>query len=232
MITLPKIFENIFHLVYPNVCAGCGSQLKSGENTICVLCDNSIAISPFHTIENNSIDLKLLGRVAVERATSMCLFAEQSIVQQLIHQLKYKGNYDVGVYFGKKYGACLKQEYHYAHIDAIIPVPLHPKKMITRGYNQSEKFADGLSQSLDVPVLTDVLHRKSNKISQTKLNRISRWNNVNNDFYVNNIEKITNKKILLVDDVLTTGATLDACASALHSASPVSISIATIAVVL
>ena len=225
-------FENVFHLFFPNPCLGCGKQLFNGEEILCMVCESELHITPFHQHQYNFVSEKFVGRAKVENATSMLLFAKEGMVQHLMHLLKYQNKPEVGIYLGKKYGELIKKESAYQHIDCIVPVPLHEEKKAKRGYNQSEYFAIGLGEAMNTPVLANGLKRLNLKESQTRKKKFERWKNVEHDFDCLDESLLENKHILLVDDVLTTGATLDACCSVLNQIKNVKVSIATIAVVM
>jgi ComF family protein len=230
--TLKNNFENLYHLFFPNPCLGCGKQLHRSEEVLCLVCESELHITPFHEHQHNFVSEKFVGRAKVENATSMLLFAKEVMVQHLIHLLKYQGKTEVGIYLGKKYGKLLSKESAYQQIDCIVPVPLHATKKEKRGYNQSEYFAIGLAEALMKPVFADGLKRLNLKESQTRKKKFERWKNVEHDFDCPDELLLENKHILLVDDVLTTGATLDACCSVLNQIKNVKVSIATIAVVM
>jgi len=149
-------------------------------------------------------------------AASYYFFSKKSKVQHLLHELKYHGNKDVGFMIGKLYGYDLLMSEYFKAIDFIIPVPLHPKKLKKRGYNQSEWIAKGLSISMKIPVNTNCLYRKVDSKTQTKKTRYNRWENVGMIFGLHHKEILSNKSVLLVDDVVTTGATLEGCAQVLQ----------------
>lgn len=161
---------------------------------------------------------------------SFYFFNKGNKVQNFIHLLKYKNRPDIGVYIGKRYGGLIKTQKIFASVDLIIPVPLHPTKQKLRGYNQAEVFADGLSQSMKIPVDIKSFIRSEATETQTRKSKLERWENVKNKFIVTNQENIEDKHILLVDDVITTGSTLEACASVLLQCPGVKISMASIAV--
>ncbi len=225
-------FENLFHLFFPNPCLGCGKQLFKGEEVLCMGCESQLHVTPFHEHQQNFVSEKFVGRAKIENATSMLLFAKEGMVQHLIHLLKYQNKKEIGIFLGKKYGKLLAQEQDYSMIDCIVPVPLHAAKKIKRGYNQSELFADGLAETLDITVFADGLKRLNLGESQTRKKKFERWKNVEHDFDCPNELVLENKHVLLVDDVLTTGATLDACCSVLNQIKGTKVSVATIAVVM
>ncbi len=178
--------------------------------------------------EENPVSRVFWGRVNIKAATSFLFFSKQGKVQNLIHQLKYRRQKDVGIELGRIFGKDLQQSPHFTNIDFIIPVPLHPKKLSKRGYNQSLVIAEGLKKSMGIEIFTG-LQRKTHSSTQTKKSRYQRWENVKDIFEIINPEKLENKNILLIDDVLTTGATLEACAAVLSEVPNITISIATLA---
>ncbi len=179
--------------------------------------------------QENPISQIFWGRVNINTATSFLFFNKSGNVQKLIHQLKYKGNIETGRYLGKLLGADLMESSYFSNIDLIIPVPLHQKKLHKRGFNQSEVIAEGISMSMDLPVNTTSLHRLEHTETQTKKARYTRWENVAGKFGIIDPEKLEDKHILLVDDVLTTGATLESCAQSLLEVPQTVVSLVTLA---
>ncbi len=221
--------DDLFWLVYPELCVSCEKPLNTGEKCLCTACRFHLPKTNFHLEQVNPIFKHFWGKVKVEGAAAYFLFTKGEKVQYLIHLLKYKKRKDIGVFLGELYGYDLKKSKLFSSVDVIIPVPLHPKKLRKRGYNQSECFAEGLSQSLKVPYDTKSLKRNTETQTQTRKHRFERFENVNNVFKVIKPEQITGKHILLVDDVITTGSTLVACAEALLEQPGTTVSIATIA---
>lgn len=170
------------------------------------------------------------GRVPIEQATALFYFQKGSHVQHLVHQLKYKGRWDAGVKSGRMLGQRLKQSGRFESLHGLIPVPIHRKKLRRRGYNQCEAIAEGLALETGLPVFNDQLIRNSFSQSQTRKKRYARWENVSEIFDLSTPDTVRNKHLLLVDDVVTTGATLEACATALKQVEGVTVSIATMAV--
>lgn len=209
------MFNDFFNLIFPRLCAACDGALHKEEQVICNSCQISLPKTNYHLDRKNDLNKIFWGRVDVEMIAAYYHFTKKSKVQKLLHQLKYKNNKRVGEMIGLLYGFDLKEVNSFSQIDLIIPVPLHPKKMKKRGYNQSEWFANGLAKSMKIDVNTDVLYRKVDSQTQTKKSRFNRWENVGDIFGVKNEMKIKGKSILLVDDVVTTGATLEACAQVL-----------------
>jgi len=224
--------EDFISLLYPKICAACGNSLWSHEKIICTSCDFYLPKTNFHKLQENPISQLFWGREQIHSAAAYLFFNKGSRVQQLIHQLKYRGRKDIGVFLGNLYGTCLQQSESFNDIELIIPVPLHKKKLMKRGYNQSDQFGLGLSATMKIPMNNQVLIRSRETETQTKKARFKRWENVDNIFMVKNFQHLTGKKILLVDDVITTGATLESCIHALSEIPEVRISIAAIAVAL
>jgi len=216
-------------LIFPRICSGCGNSLWKHEKVICDSCYYHLPKTNFHLQKDNPVNKIFWGRADILSATSFLLFNKGSKVQNLIHALKYKGRKDVGIFLGEEFGNILKSFQPYSHSGIIIPVPLHKKKFLKRGYNQSEQFAIGLASSMAIPYTAQCLMRKNETETQTHKSRFLRWKNVNDIFFVRNPDQIEGRKILLIDDVVTTGATLESCISVLLTIPGVSISIATIA---
>jgi len=220
---------DFLNLFFPNLCQACGSPLLKHENVLCLSCIYKLPKTNFHMHENNPIARIFWGRANIHAATSYLFFNKGGSVQKLIHQFKYKGNLETGKYLGQLFGTDLNKSNLFNTVDIIIPVPLHQKKLHKRGFNQSEIIADGISKAMDVPVNIDSLLRVEHTETQTKKARYTRWENVKGKFGLMEPEKLAGMHILLVDDVLTTGATLESCAQSLFEIPDVTISLATIA---
>jgi ComF family protein len=220
---------DFFSLVYPSVCMACGESLLKHEDCICSQCIYYLPKTNFHLQSENAVSKLFWGRVKVENACAFYYFKKEGKVQNLLHQLKYKGQKQVGIKLGNLYGLDLKQDKKFEEISLILPVPLHPDKEKKRGYNQSEQFAQGLAQSMEIPYATDLLVRNFASETQTKKSKYKRWENVNSIFEINNPDALKDKHILLVDDVITTGATIEACAQHILSVPGTRVSIAAIA---
>jgi ComF family protein len=227
--SVTSYLENFVGLLFPNVCMGCGGVLSKHENVLCFICENNLPKTNFHTDADNAVFKRLYGRIPIENATSLFYFDKGGTVQHLMHQLKYNDEKEIGIYLGKMLGNYLLQSNSYKKIDAVIPVPLHEKKLFQRGYNQSECFADGIAEAMGISRLPNVLKRIDFTETQTGKNRFERWDNVKNAFELISPELVKNKHVLLVDDVVTTGATLEACAQLLMDVEETKVSIATIA---
>lgn len=224
------MLKPIVDLLFPKVCYACLNLLQDNEDTICVDCRHDLPVTNFHFDDDDTVKKVLYGRANIENGTALFRFEKKGLVQQLIHGLKYKGYETIGYSLGNWLGGELKTLDAYKTVDIVIPVPLHKKKLKKRGYNQVAKFGQQIAEALDADYIDDVLIKVTNTQSQTIKNRLARWNNTNELFTVNNTTSIENKHILLVDDIITTGATLEACISVLNQAKNIKISIATIAI--
>lgn len=223
--------QGLTHLIYPRLCEGCSKPLLTEEEVLCLNCNVfSLPRTAYHHIAENETFMRFAGRVPVVRATSFAYFTAEGLLQHLLHQLKYNDKKEVGTYLGKQLGYDLQQLNWHKEIDYIIPVPLHPEKEAQRGYNQTQLIAEGMGQVLQLPVIKDLLYRTRHTESQTQKTREERINNMSGAFAVKNTAEYEGKHFLLIDDVLTTGATLEACANALLTIPDVSISIATVGV--
>jgi ComF family protein len=224
-----KILKDFFRIFYPELCANCDNQLAQNENTVCTFCRHDLPLTNFTNYSDNKITKTFYGRVFVEKANSLLFYRKEGITKKLIHELKYKGNEEIGTFFGNWLGEILKQNNEFSDIDLIVPVPLHPKKLKQRGYNQVSKFGEKLNYHLGKPFLENELLRTSTSKTQTFKARFERFNNNDTKFQVHNKSTFKNKHILLIDDVITTGATLEACAKELQKTEGVKISILTMA---
>ncbi len=223
------MLNDFISLIFPQVCVSCGNSLYKNEQTICTYCVYHLPKTNFHLDNDNPIAKIFWGRINIHSAGSFYGFNKGGRVQRLIHQLKYKGRKEVGFTVGKLYGYELKKCDNFNTVDTIIPVPLHPKKIKQRGYNQSESFAEGLAASMEVESDFKTLFRAYESETQTKKSRFNRWQNVESIFQLKDWTALEGKHILLVDDVVTTGATLEACAQVLMQIPRIKISVATIA---
>jgi ComF family protein len=222
-------FSDFISLIFPRICACCGNSLWKNEEAICHLCEYHLPKTNFHNDHENPVIKLFRGRVNLEAGTAFLYFNKGSKVQRLIHQLKYKGRKDLGIYLGNLFGKSLKNIHIFNTVDVIIPVPLHKKKYMQRGYNQSEQFAIGLAGSMNIPVNRHLLTRIKSTETQTRKSRFRRYQNVRETFLVNAPEQWNGRHLLVVDDVITTGATLESCLLALNVIPDVKISVACIA---
>jgi ComF family protein len=220
----------LVNLFFPKVCYACHNLLSDNEDTICMDCRHDLPVTNFHFDNNDSVAKALYGRAKIENGTSLFRFEQKGIVQQLVHNLKYRNHEKIGFVLGNWLGNELKTVEAYQNIDVVIPVPLHKNKLKKRGFNQVAKFGQQIAEALNADYKDDVLVKITNTKSQTNKNRFSRWMNTDELFALKNMETIDNKHILLVDDLITTGATLEACISVLNHAKNIKISIATMAI--
>lgn len=223
------MLTSLIDVLFPKVCLGCNAMLTDYEQYICTSCRHELPVTNFHLNQDETINKIFYGRAQIEQATALLRFQKKGIVQHLMHNLKYKGYQDIGIFLGEWLGEELKTIPEYQKVDVIIPVPLHPKKMKKRGYNQVEKFAQNLATALEKDYLDDVLMKQTNTSSQVYKNRLERWTSPKEQFVLQNSYKLKSKHILLVDDIITTGATLEACIEVLNSEENHKISIATMA---
>jgi ComF family protein len=224
------MLKPIVDLLFPKVCYACHNYLNDNEDIICVDCRHDLPITNFHFDDCDNIKKVLYGRAIIENGTALFRFKKKGNVQRLIHHLKYKKQEQIGYTLGNWLGGELKTLEAYNTVDAVIPVPLHKNKLKKRGYNQVAQFGQQIALALEIDYFDDVLIKITNTKSQTTKSRISRWINSDELFILNNVEAIENKHILLVDDLITTGATLEACINVLNQAKNIKISIATMAI--
>ncbi len=226
---LKYLLDGFLSLFYPQLCLSCGKNITPEEDAICITCQFELPKTGFHLEKENLFTDRFWGRINIENGAAFYYFSKGGRVQHLIHNLKYNRKAAVGIELGNLYGKALKNSPLYQNIDIIIPVPLHPKKERKRGYNQSDMFAKGLASSLEVKWDRNILVRTKMTDTQTKKSRLERLENVQDVFKVNNSDSLKNKHVLIVDDVLTTGATLEACAVKILEIPDTKVSLATIA---
>lgn len=223
-----QYFQGFVSLFYPKTCVSCGNVLLFSEKLMCTHCHYNLPQTHFLEQDETAMDDIFKGRVRVEKAFALYYFQKAGGVQKMIHLLKYRNRPDIGVFLGNLLGHQLLNSELLSKLDVIVPVPLHPKKMKQRGYNQSEMIANGVAEIVDIEVNTSSVVREEYTSTQTKKNRISRWQNVKSGFKVVNPELIENKHVLVVDDIITTGATIEACVHNILQVSNVVVSVACI----
>ncbi len=224
-----KIFNNLLSLFYPRLCVACGDALQQNEQHLCLNCMMHLPETDFHKIHDNPLINIFAGRVRVGEVASLLYYKKENNVQHILHALKYKGQKELGSYLGEYYGHLLMQEPRFQSVDCIIPIPLHPKKQRKRGYNQSEWIAKGLSAGMGKPYRTDILTRAQFTETQTRKSRFNRWENVKEVFVATEDETMRGQHLLVCDDVLTTGATMEAAIQQLLTLPDVKISVVTLA---
>ncbi len=222
-------FGDFLALFYPKYCYACGKKMVNQEILLCTECELHLPLTDFHTYTPNPMEKMFWGRVEVEAAASYFYFRKGSGVQSLIHHLKYKGKREIGVFFGHRLGLNLSEHPVFSTADAIVPVPLHPKRQRERGYNQSEAVAEGMAEVLHLPVVSDALVRSRATSTQTRRGVYQRWENVSGIFEIRDAASLQGRHLILVDDVTTTGATMEAAARCLQSLPGVKVSLASLA---
>lgn len=223
------MLKDILQIIFPNLCINCNQTLIIHERLLCLSCQLELPETQYHLMKDNNIEKSLWGKIPFQRAFSFLYFNQEGITQKILHELKYKGNEELAIFLGKIYGQRLKESAVIQDIDGIMAIPLHPIKLRKRGYNQSQAFATGLAEILEIPDYSSLLFRKKNTETQTQKSRIERWNNVKSVFGIKNAETIQNKHILVIDDVITTGATIESCIREIMEKSNCKLSIASIA---
>lgn len=226
--TLESYLQGFAGLIFPRYCAACGDALYTNEKILCMGCHAELPRTGFHHDAENEVAQIFWGRVPAEHVTSFMYFAKGSRFQQILHELKYNGQKEIGITMGRMFGGELKNT-PFSTADMLIPVPLHPSKLKARGYNQSELIAAGISEILHLPLETNLISRAFDTRSQTHKSKYERWENVKDIFRCENPEALKNKHVILVDDVITTGATLEACSSCLLQVEGIKISLVSLA---
>jgi len=222
-------WQDFMSLVFPETCCICKRSLFPFENQLCKLCIARLPRTDYHLLpEDNDLKTKVLGLAPVTKVISYLRFSKSGMSQKILHQIKYKNKPFLARRLGHLYGELLKENGYDRCWDAMVPVPLHAKKRKARGYNQSEELALGMAESLALPC-RDLLVRKIPTQSQTNKSRMERWENVSEVFAVSVPNQVSDQRLLIVDDVMTTGATLAACALAMQQYTPQSIDFAVLA---
>ena len=230
MISLKEIKDSFLHMLFPHVCTGCGNDILNQESVLCMRCIDAMPETNFELHPNNPVEKIFWGRLPLVGAAAQFYFTKESLMQHLMHQFKYKGNRELGLQLGRMMGKQLSRSGRFADIDALIPLPLFPVKEKRRGYNQATVLCHGMAETMNIQVLDKVVIRPQHTETQTKKGRIERWKNMEGKFIAINPDMIRNKHLLLVDDVVTTGATLEACGNELLKAENVKLSVATLCV--
>ncbi|MCT4639936.1 MAG: ComF family protein [Bacteroidales bacterium] len=227
-----KYFKELSRILFPAVCPGCERPIYTHNKILCSLCERDLPFTYYQDMKDNTVEQAFWGRVNIECATALLFYEKHDIVQRLLHSIKYHTNKDLAIRLGELLGSQIKEAYRFRGIDAIIPVPLHKKKLLKRGFNQSYLISKGINISTGIPVETNLLLRVKNTESQTKKSRTERCDNVKKAFAVNNNNRWENKHFIIIDDVITTGATLESCITELLSIKGAKVSVASIATVL
>ena len=224
-----NFLKNALYLFYPKACVTCETQLLPNEEFICTLCRHDLPIIIVADFKNNKIAASFFGRIPIEMAISFLFYRKERKTKRIIHSLKYKGNQKIETFIGDWFGFMLKKSGEFNTIDCIVPVPLHQKKLKTRGYNQLTTFGTALAKQLNAKYTPTILTRISSASTQTFKQRFERFQHKETTFSLTDTSCFKNKHVLLIDDVITTGATLEACCKELLKSANITISIATIA---
>lgn len=229
---ISNILKDVTNILLPISCFGCNARLYRGEVMLCTSCRHQLPLTDYNFNDENAVDRIFYGRINIKKANSFLFFTEFGIVKNLIHFLKYKNQKEIGRFLGDWHGQILKKNNELNEIDYVIPVPLHRKKLKQRGYNQVALFAKQIAFHINAIYLDDVLIKTANTRTQTKKSRLSRWYENRSLYELKDSQILENKNVLLVDDVITTGATMEICANTFKSIKGINIYITSMAVVL
>lgn len=223
----PKVAKSIIKLIYPPSCHACGAHLVQGEQIVCLHCQHDLFAEEI-LVTDKDILSRLWGRVEIKQQFNLMSYKKGNRAQKLIYNYKYAGYTTIGTYLGKLTAKKIKKTPY--KFDLVIAVPLHSKKLKKRGFNQSELFAQAIANHLDIPYTNTIMTREKNSETQTRKSRIKRWENVEEIFKVVSGTELTGKKVLLIDDILTTGATIESVGKILEEHQIRSLSICTMAI--
>jgi len=223
------MLSDFVSLFFPRYCVGCNAALTKGEELICITCQFEIPKTNSHVDKPNFVENKFYGKVQLAYALAFYKFERKGRLQQILHHLKYGNKPEIGDLIGEWYGNELKKNTLSENFDVIVPVPLHRTKLRRRGYNQSAQFGEGLSKALGIPLKPNALKRIKKTPTQTRKSRLQRWKNVDRIFEVADHQSIKDQRVLLIDDVITTGSTLESCIVSILYANPAEVSVAAIA---
>lgn len=229
MTGLSVIKDALLHFFFPHVCSGCGSDLLNKHTSLCIRCMHDLPSTYFEYHPGNPVEKLFWGRVPLQSASAQYYFTKESLIQRLMHQLKYKGDKDLGIQLGQMMGEQLMNSDRFK-VDALVPLPLFPAKEKSRGYNQAGLLCKGMAESMKLPVLENLVTRPHHTETQTKKGRMERWKNIEGKFSLHDTASVRDKHILLVDDVVTTGATLESCSEELLKAENLRLSIVTLCI--
>ena len=223
------IINDLMSLIYPRHCEACEANLLKHEEFICTLCLINLPKSNYHKNNTSELSYVFAGRIPLQNALCFYIFEKSGRVQQLLHAIKYQNQKELAEFIGKLYAKDLKETEVLKHVDVVLPIPLHTKKLKQRGYNQSEWFAKGIARELNLKLDTTLLKKVNSTSTQTNKKKFERWENVEGVFELQNAGSLTNKHVLIVDDVITTGATIEAAWQALKDVEGIKVSVLSIA---
>ena len=227
---LISVADDIIGLFYPRICGGCDSHLLKHESNLCLICLHKLPKTYFWDYDVNPVEKLFWGRLEICSACTFLHFEKENVVQHLMHRFKYEGKSGIGTELGKAFAYILKDKHWFSDIDIIVPVPLHFSKEQRRGYNQSLYIAKGMAEVYEVKVWPSIITRVIASDSQTRKSRYQRVENVDDVFRIDNPSRLKGKTVLLVDDVITTGATLEAAGNQLLRAGVARLYVATLAI--
>jgi len=222
---MKNIFRDFIDLFYPSLCICCKNRLVNQEPFICLECLSTLPLANHLETEGDHLEKLFYGRLQLENIACFGYFTKGGKFQKIIHEIKYKNNKDLAIYIGKLCGNKLKDSNFIKDIDYIVPVPLHPNRLKKRGYNQSLLLAQGIAEKINLPIIDNNLIRLKDNDSQTTKSKIERWNNIDKIFEVEDKSVFQNKHILIIDDVITTGATIEICTKTILKETKTQISI-------
>lgn len=222
--------QSLLQLFFPRLCEGCNNALLKEEEVLCISCSAQLPRTEYHDDPKNDTVLRLAGRLPFQHASSFAYFTMDGLLQHLIHGLKYRDKQEIGIFLGRQLAFDLRACAWIKQTDLLIPVPLHPKKEAHRGYNQSLLIAEGMSDILNIPIADTHLLRSRHTDSQTKKSRTERVDNMQNVFVIRREAELQGRHVLLIDDVLTTGATLEACGNILLTVPGLKLSVCTVGI--
>lgn len=226
---LSNILTDVFDLFFPEECLNCGNVLEVKGKYLCLFCISEMPLTNFSIEPNNSLEVSFRGRIPIEKATALLYFEKKGMVQKLIHHLKFYNQIHIGSFLGDWLAKKMLLSNRFGHIDLVVPVPLHPKRQRKRGYNQVALFAQTLAWHLNATFVPDLLIKRKNSKTQVSKSRLDRIMDDKHNFVLNKNFQIQGKNILLVDDLITSGATIEACAAPLLDHPGVRISLASMA---
>lgn len=229
MILAKNYLEDFLHLFFPHNCSGCGTDILNNEDALCAHCLTQLPETGFLSKPENPVEKIFYGRLAVQHAGSAFYFNKDSLLQHLIVQFKYHGNQTAGMFLGKVLGELISSAERFNEIDIIVPLPLNEKKLFKRGYNQALLLVKGIAEIFKKTVVENAVERILFTETQTQKDRITRWQTMEGVFKINDESAIKNKHILLIDDIITTGATLESCGKTILQAENTKLSICTLA---
>lgn len=229
MTAIRSSLNNLLHLFFPHVCVGCGSDTLDGKHHLCLRCLSQLPATNFFAQPGNPVEERFYGRIALESGGAAYFFSKDSLLQALLYELKYKGNKEIGYFLGKLMGKFLVNNDRFKDVDAMLPLPLNLKRQKKRGYNQAVALCNGIASLWNRPVIENAVVRNINTETQTRKGITNRWENMDGVFAIADIDSIKHKHLLLVDDVVTSGASLEACGSTILKVDGTKLSIATLA---